>query len=331
MCCPIFHSARGRPGPFYMNEPDRLDQFLLNIGAVERETGLSKDTLRIWERRYHFPQPERDRFGERTYSLAQVEKLRLLKRLLALGLRPGKIVGLSIEELRNMTPEQGAILLEPSGSSEGDEDLGRFIDLCKSHRFDEVRRELSRMLLRLGMYRFVMDVIAPLSTMVGAHWANGSFAVFEEHLYTETVQTIMRNAISAIPSAQPGSAARPRILLTTFSQEQHSLGLLMAEAIFALEGAHCISLGVQTPILDMVQAAQTQRADIVALSCSVSMNPNHVIEGLQRLRAELPDDIEIWVGGRCSALYRRAPPGAQVLDLQDIHALLTDWRRKHKV
>jgi len=24
----------------------------LNIGAVERETGLSKDVLRMWERRY---------------------------------------------------------------------------------------------------------------------------------------------------------------------------------------------------------------------------------------------------------------------------------------
>ena len=33
---------------------------LLNISAVERETGLSKDVLRIWERRYGFPEPRRD-------------------------------------------------------------------------------------------------------------------------------------------------------------------------------------------------------------------------------------------------------------------------------
>ncbi|WP_309246766.1 MerR family transcriptional regulator [Ramlibacter montanisoli] len=44
------------------------------IAAVERDTGLSKDTLRIWERRYGFPQPLRDALGERTYPAEQVEK-----------------------------------------------------------------------------------------------------------------------------------------------------------------------------------------------------------------------------------------------------------------
>ena len=30
------------------------------IADVERDTGLSKDTLRVWERRYGFPLPLRD-------------------------------------------------------------------------------------------------------------------------------------------------------------------------------------------------------------------------------------------------------------------------------
>ena len=45
-----------------------------SIGGVERDTGLTKDTLRVWERRYGFPRPQRDAFGERTYSAAEVEK-----------------------------------------------------------------------------------------------------------------------------------------------------------------------------------------------------------------------------------------------------------------
>ena len=39
----------------------------LSIAAVERETRLSKDVLRVWERRYGFPRPERDANGERCY------------------------------------------------------------------------------------------------------------------------------------------------------------------------------------------------------------------------------------------------------------------------
>ena len=41
---------------------------MLSISQVERDTGLSKDTLRMWERRYGFPQPSRDEFGERLYD-----------------------------------------------------------------------------------------------------------------------------------------------------------------------------------------------------------------------------------------------------------------------
>ena len=41
---------------------------LVSIRVVERETGLSKDVLRIWEKRYGFPLPERTELGERLYD-----------------------------------------------------------------------------------------------------------------------------------------------------------------------------------------------------------------------------------------------------------------------
>ena len=46
------------------------------IADVERDTGLSKDTLRVWERRYGFPDPTRDAVGERRYDDAQLLRLR---------------------------------------------------------------------------------------------------------------------------------------------------------------------------------------------------------------------------------------------------------------
>ena len=42
----------------------------LPIGAVERETGISKDLLRMWERRYGFPEPARDEQGDREQERA---------------------------------------------------------------------------------------------------------------------------------------------------------------------------------------------------------------------------------------------------------------------
>jgi len=303
-------------------------QITMSIGSVERETGLSKDTLRVWERRYGFPQPERDAAGERAYSLDQVEKLRLLKRLLDQGHRPSKVIGHAVSELRTLAGETANGVPQDVDTVGEREDLLHYITLCKAYRFDEMRRALSQELLRLGLYRFVVDVIAPLNTMVGARWASGYFAVFEEHLYTESVQIVMRNAIASIPQHFLGSAMRPRVLFTTFPQEQHGLGLLMAEAIFALEGARCISLGVQTPITEIAKAAETQKVDIVALSFSASMNANHMAEGVRDLRARIEQRVELWAGGGCVGLHRRPPSELRVLELADIGNALTDWRSR---
>ena len=84
---------------------DRPVEILLNISAVERETGLSKDTLRIWERRYDFPRPVRDDNGDRAYTMEQITKLRLIKRLLDQGHRPGKIIGLDDDHLSRLVTE----------------------------------------------------------------------------------------------------------------------------------------------------------------------------------------------------------------------------------
>jgi DNA-binding transcriptional MerR regulator len=31
-----------------------------SIGVIERDTGIGRDTLRVWERRYGFPDPVRN-------------------------------------------------------------------------------------------------------------------------------------------------------------------------------------------------------------------------------------------------------------------------------
>ena len=65
---------------------------MVSIDVVERETGLSKDVLRVWERRYGFPRPLRDGRGHRAYPREQVLRLLQIKRLLEHGFRPGKLI-----------------------------------------------------------------------------------------------------------------------------------------------------------------------------------------------------------------------------------------------
>ena len=57
-----------------------MNAALRGIAEVERETGLGKDTLRVWERRYGFPTPSRDPQGERLYDEAMIDIPAFLRR-----------------------------------------------------------------------------------------------------------------------------------------------------------------------------------------------------------------------------------------------------------
>ena len=304
-----------------MNTAPRLEGPAWPIAAVERDTGLSKDTLRVWERRYGFPQPVRDSSDERAYPPEQVERLRLIARLLGTGQRPGRVVPLPLAQLQELA--QNATPAAPSHAAT-DPQQQQLLELLRQHEVAGLRRALTQAMLNLGLGRFVTELVAPLNVRVGEAWVRGDIQVFEEHMYTESVTAVLRGAIGNTVSLP--QAGRPRVLLATFPQEPHALGLLMAEAILTLEGCECISLGVQTPVLEIAQAAQANRAQIVGLSFSASISPQHIQRGLQELRAKLLPGVALWAGGSHPALRKRGLSGVTpVLALSDIGPLLAQW------
>jgi MerR family transcriptional regulator, light-induced transcriptional regulator len=301
---------------------------MLSIAAVERDTGLSKDTLRVWERRYGFPLPARDAQGERSYPLDQLERLRAVKRLIDAGHRPGRIVALGASELERLLRATGVQPREPgpTGMPVTGPALCDLMACLERHDVGALRRQMSHALSRLGLGHFVLDLVAPLNLQVGEAWMQGRLAVFDEHLYTESVQVVLRNALHHLPSLPPGA---PRILLGTVPGEPHGLGLLMAEALLALDGCDCVSLGVQTPIWDIARAATVLDSDVVALSYTGCTNPSQVIDGLTELRGKLPAQVALWAGGSAAVLQHRAVDGVQVIPtLAGIDAALADWRAR---
>lgn len=305
-----------------MSEPS-INMPCVNISAVERDTGLSKDILRAWERRYGFPKPSRDSNGERVYPADQLEKLRVIRRLIDSGLRPGNVVSEPLDALQARMQALPSRAPRTEGEFTVADDALR---LLKSHQLTALRQLLSQSLMRVGLQQFVLDVVAPLNELIGNAWVEGRIEIFEEHLYAEQIQQLLRHAIGTMSDAGPG----PRILLTTLPGEQHKLGVLMAEACFCIEGAQCISLGVQTPVWDIVQAARAHRADIVALSYSQVTPLNVICANLADLRGQLDADVELWCGGSLWGNARKTVPGVNTMAaLAEIPDALETWRRHH--
>src|SRR5690606_11700046 len=143
----------------------------------ERDTGLSKDTLRVWERRYGFPMPGRDAGGERAYSIADLEKLRALRRLVAAGYRPGKITRHPLQALQAVAAETRTGPATP-GSAPFSE-LNRFATLIRSQDIGSLRAALLQAALRLGVARFVIELAAPLDQLVARMQLRGEIEFFE--------------------------------------------------------------------------------------------------------------------------------------------------------
>ncbi len=291
----------------------------VGIAAVERDTGLAKDTLRVWERRYGFPQPHRDEFGERIYPLEQVEHLRLIKRLMDQGQRPGALLRMPMAALCEQTSR---------ASVPGVADLAVewIMPLLKARDVDLLRAELSQRLVRDGLERFVTETVPALNRRIGDGWMTGEIEIYEEHLYTELMQNQLRSSIYALSNR----GKRPHVLLTTVKDEEHLLGLLMAEALLAANGAWCLSLGAQTPTADIVGAASCVNIDIVALSFSGAYPWRKACNTLVELRAALPGNVELWAGGAALVGRERMLPNIVVLEtLSHIGTALADWRTSH--
>jgi DNA-binding transcriptional MerR regulator len=178
--------------PNLLETSENADRFA--IGAVERDTGIGRDTLRIWERRYGFPTPERNAKGERVYSSAQIRRLQAIRRLLDQGLRPGKVVPLGEEALGELSATLPQTASRPGAVDSVHDDL---LALASAGDLKAFNAALEQALARNGLRSFVLDNFAPLTRVIGESWAGGKLQIFEEHLLTRHLVQFLEKRVTA--------------------------------------------------------------------------------------------------------------------------------------
>ena len=278
---------------------------LVPLSDIEYETGFSTDLLRKWRQRYGFPVQEVLTDGKAAYSRETVKHLRQIKRLLENGLMPAQVVSRSPLELDCLLQAIVNDALCPSA----DESIKKLIDRLK--HMDQVGfNALLDKARNIGtLTEFVTNTVAPLLTSVGVAWSKGEIEVYHEHLCTSLIERYLHAELLL----HKPKGDFPIILFATPPAEQHGLGLLMAEVIFAEQGAKTISLGRDIPLNDLKLAAISCQANIVALSFSFAISARRVRPILTHLRHILPSDVEIWAGGRGANIIRRHQNGVRIL------------------
>lgn len=275
----------------------------LSVGVLASELGVSAVTLRKWEARYGFPVPIRSVGGARQYDAITVAKLRQARIRLAGEEKPGVVMR-----------ELAVAPFEPTLCGEGSSALDRVLTWLREGQLAQCEAWLSEELMRRNVAAFADDVLGPLLVAIGKGWKEERVRVFEEHC----LSSLVINVLSSVPvrppvcDSMPGDRFQPSVVLTTFSGEQHTLGLAMVKAVLQSHGVRPLNLGAGLPLDEIVTAAKFFSAEIVALSLSQSMAPRLTSQSIHRLRKLLPAEVSLWLGGGGVSSLARISSGVSV-------------------
>lgn len=288
-----------------MAEPveDGIEELTYPLGVAARLTGLTPDTLRAWERRYGVVTPLRTPGGTRRYRASDLDRLRLVKAAVDAGHRVSDVARLDREELVRITSAPAA------GPPVAVDPCDNILDALKRLDAETAEERIAFQLAALGSERFARQVATPLLERIGDAWSNGELCVAGEHL----ASAVLRSLLGASLRPRAGANGGAPVVFGTLPGERHEMGLLIAALTAAAVGGRVVYLGPDLPVEELATAVATTDAGAVALSLVARDDVQDVLADLRALRAALPRNVEIWVGG---ALSDRATgvPGVTVLD-----------------
>ena len=286
----------------------------LHIREVVRITGLRREQLYMWQRRYGFPAPLRDSFGDRVYPPDQVARLRLIKQLLSEGWRAGAVVPLADTALQSML---GLTVEEPMPLPA---EIETAIRLLSAHRTSDLHNHLSKQFTGQGLRKFLEQTLIPLNEAVHERVVRGEMQAFQELRFADLAQRLLRDLRGVV---RPSRDTR-QVLLATPPNDPNQLGLAILELLLHTEGVSSVTLGAGIPAQEIAGAAKAYGAALVVLLFDRGISGKIAGQEIRGLRHALDADVPLIVSGRAVNLL--AKPIDHVHAAADFNSVLARMR-----
>lgn len=253
----------------------------LRIGELSRRSGVSPELLRAWERRYGLLEPSRSPGGLRLYSLADLERVRVMQQHLADGLAAAEAAAAAVRG----PGESTQVATARASSVAAVDQLAAALE-----GFDEPRAHaiFDRLLAEVTLDVFLSEIVMPYLRDLGARWQRDEVTVAQEHF----ASNIVRGRLLGIARGW-GRGLGPRALLACVPGEQHELGLLAFGLALRTHGWRVEYLGADTPLDTIRGVANSLDLDLVVVS---SVTPERVGELVTDLR-QIARERRLAVGG----------------------------------
>lgn len=284
------------------------------IHRVAKLTGLSKDVIRVWERRYGLVKPSRSSNRYREYSDEEVALLRFVKNQMEQGATIGALAAEGHDSLtarmRVATPASEAD--QKPHDRLLDELIGSLDPMDKAG----FERRLNGAVAVIPFEEAVQRILLPLQRRIGELWHEGRLNVAVEHYVTKIIQQKLFSVMNQLPVNEFG----PRILIACPEGETHEIGAQAAAYIAATKGCHVYYLGPNLPYSDLATFCEKISPDLVLLSLTELRQETdtlHHIKQLEQLATRWP----VAVGGQGARTIEDRLRDTKIDLLDDLTAL----------
>lgn len=221
-----------------------------SIKDVESLTGITAFTLRAWEKRYNGLLPHRTDTNIRYYDGAQVRKLLNIASLVSLGHKASKLIPMDEAQLNKLvvaaSEDTAAGSLQPYVNN-----MVAAMLAFDETAFDKI---LSAVVIRLGFYEAMLQVIYPFLRKTGVLWSTGNTSPAQEHFASNLLRRKMQASLDGLPCPQHTDK---KFLLFLPPDEKHELGLLFCDYLIRSRGHATLYLGQDLPYDSLAFAITT--------------------------------------------------------------------------
>lgn len=247
-------------------------------------TGIKAHTLRKWETRYNFLNPERTDTNIRYYSDNQLKKLLNISVLTRNGYRISKIDKMSDAEIHKTISDS---IVEGNYEDEISALVISMLDMDEVV-FNEILRT---QIVKKGLLDTVTELIYPFLNQVGVLWGINKVMPAQEHFISNLIKKKMFSSIDLLPNPHKDA---PSILMFLTEEEYHEIGLLLAYYIAREMGWRVYYLGQNVPTENIKQVIEELNPSLM-LSMFVTPSKQSINAKMDAILD--PGDIPLLVSG----------------------------------
>ena len=280
-----------------------------SIKDLERLSGIKAHTLRIWEKRYGFVEPQRSRTNIRSYSDEDLKKILNISILNRKGIKISRIALMNQEEIMEK------ILLMMHDTTDFISLIEQMIIAMVDMDTDKFDSIISRAILQTGFEETVLKIIYPFLDKVGILWLTGSINPAQEHFVSQYIRQKLIVAIDSIISREVVESKH--FLLFLPEGELHELGLLFYSYLIQKRGHKVTYLGQWVPLADMASATAAMQIDYLLTSIMAVMSGKILQSYVKKLSDTFPNQTIFISGLKTRELSNDLPHNIILLDTVD--------------